>query len=144
VQVTWQTEPDSQVTLPLSPTVTTQVEPLAQSILQDWAQLPVHVLPLPQSREQLPAAPPHVLCEKLQLLARGQLQFPPLQLAGMGVLLPAPPSVDDPSARVDPASDGPPPPRLASCPHASMTEPRTTVNCHHRLLVRLPLIEFGG
>jgi hypothetical protein len=53
VQVMWQTEPPSQVMLPLSPTVRSQVEPSLQSMLHESPQVPEQSLKPPQSRLQL-------------------------------------------------------------------------------------------
>jgi hypothetical protein len=49
-----QVAPSLQVTLPLGPTVISQVEPPEQSTLHDAPHEPVHSLSLVQSRLQLP------------------------------------------------------------------------------------------
>lgn len=53
MQVTWHVDPSVQLTLPLSPTVTSQVEPPLQSMLQDAPHAPVHSLSSVQSTLQL-------------------------------------------------------------------------------------------
>jgi hypothetical protein len=86
VHSTVQLAPDSHVTLPLSPTVTSQLEWLPHTMLHECPHVPVQVLWEAHSSEQLGAVP-QALEVKSQLAPEAQLQLEPLQLGG-GALLP--------------------------------------------------------
>jgi hypothetical protein len=77
VQVTVHFEPSLQETLPLAPTVTSQVDPPPQSMLQEAPHSPVHSLFSLQSRLQL--SPSHSLPERSQASSAGHWQLDPLQ-----------------------------------------------------------------
>jgi hypothetical protein len=83
----WQVEPATQLMLPLLPTVTVHIAPLAQANEQDSPQLPVQVLLLVQLIEQLPPLQPP--CERSQLAPAGQLQLDPVQVGACAEPQPA-------------------------------------------------------
>lgn len=89
VQVTWQVEPSLQLTLPLLPTVTSQVAPLPQSILHEAPQLPVHMLWSPQLSVQL--SPEQLLPPRSQACPLGHEQLVPVHVGGGAVVWPLPP-----------------------------------------------------
>lgn len=87
VQVTLQSAPLPHETLPLSPTVTSQLESIAQEMLHESPQLPWHTLPSRQASEQLSA--PQLLWVKSQLVPEGQVQLAPVQVTGCASPQPA-------------------------------------------------------
>lgn len=80
LQVIWQVAPSEQVTLLLSPTVSSQVEPPPQSTLHDAPQVPVHSLSAEQSRLQL-ACSQSLPCRP-QASPAGHAQLVPLHSGG--------------------------------------------------------------
>jgi hypothetical protein len=89
VQVTPQLVFAAHETLPLSPTVTTQLELGWQVMLQDLPQVPVHVLCSEHSSEQLSEVP-QGLAVKSQRVLLAQMQLDPEQLGGGVPPSPAP------------------------------------------------------
>ena len=80
VQLTWQVAPPVQSTLPLAPTVRSQVEPPAQLALHDSPHAPLHSLPMLQSRLQL--SPAQSLPPRSQACPAGHAQVEPVQSGG--------------------------------------------------------------
>jgi hypothetical protein len=76
VQVTLQVDPEEHEILPLSPMLTSHVDPVSQLMLHDWPQVPEHVLPIPQSKEQL-CPLPHELEVKVHVVPEAHLQLAP-------------------------------------------------------------------
>lgn len=80
VQVIVQSEPSLQVTLPLSPTVMTQVEPPEQSRLHESPHEPLQSLEDVQSSEQLACSHDDPLVS--QAAPGSQVQLVPVQVGG--------------------------------------------------------------
>lgn len=86
--VTWQALPAVHETLPLVPTLTSQVASRSQVTLHESAQLPLQAVRAPQRIEQLVG--PHSTVEKLQVVSLGQVQLlPPLQISSLRAAQPS-------------------------------------------------------
>lgn len=79
--MTWQVEPPAQVTLPLFPTVSAQVDAPLHSALHDSPQAPLQVVWSVHLSEQL--WPSQALPPRSQVEFAGQLQLDPLQVGGL-------------------------------------------------------------